>query len=177
MKIARATKEDMDAAAGLVSVLNTVDDGYYPSTEDEYADAPTFFDADDKDHLRLFYDKVMGHVEASPGGLLRVIWGFGSAMDPRNEIFDQEDEALTLHPRICRALEIADRFAWVPVTERLPLEEDGTVVVKLKDGSILTAWATYWHGASNEFAQWTFPYDDEDRAEVVSWAYLPKDEA
>lgn len=41
MKIARATKEDIDAAAGLVSVLNTVDDGYYPTKDFDNPGDPT----------------------------------------------------------------------------------------------------------------------------------------
>ena len=62
---------------------------------------------------------------------------------------------------------------WIPVGNRLPFEDDGTVAVLMDDGSILTAWATYWHGASNKFAQWTHPFDVDD-AQVTHWTPLPK---
>jgi hypothetical protein len=46
---------------------------------------------------------------------------------------------------------------WIPVAERLPKESDRTVAVLLDNGEPAVAWATYWHGASNAFAEWTFP--------------------
>jgi hypothetical protein len=63
--------------------------------------------------------------------------------------------------------------AWISVTERLPLEGGGTVAVLMDDGSILTAWATYWHGASDKFAQWTHPFDVDD-AQVAYWCPIPE---
>lgn len=61
---------------------------------------------------------------------------------------------------------------WIPVTERLPTEDDGVVAVILDDGSIRTAWVVYWHGASNKFAQWVHPFD-VDGAQVTHWCVLP----
>ena len=61
---------------------------------------------------------------------------------------------------------------WVSASDRVPLESDGEVFVRFTDGSIGTAWATYWHGASNEFAQWTHPDPDEDRT-VKYWMKAP----
>ena len=61
---------------------------------------------------------------------------------------------------------------WVSASDRVPLESDGEVFVRFTDGSIGTAWATYWHGASNEFAQWTHPDPDEDRT-VKYWMRAP----
>ena len=51
---------------------------------------------------------------------------------------------------------------WIAVSDRLPLEEDGEVLVRMRDGRYEIAWANYWHGASNAFAQWTFRDPDED---------------
>jgi hypothetical protein len=51
---------------------------------------------------------------------------------------------------------------WIAVSDRLPLEDDGEVLVLMRDGRHEIAWATYWHGASNAFAQWTFRDPDED---------------
>lgn len=51
---------------------------------------------------------------------------------------------------------------WIAVSDQLPTEEDGEVLVRMRDGRYEIAWATYWHGASNEFAHWTFRDPDED---------------
>jgi len=64
------------------------------------------------------------------------------------------------------------RDAWIAASDRVPLEADGEVFVRFTDGSIGTAWATYWHGASNDFAQWTHPDPDEDRV-VSHWMKAP----
>lgn len=63
-------------------------------------------------------------------------------------------------------------MTWIIAAERVPLEDDGEVFVRFTDGSIGTAWATYWHGASNGFAQWTHPDPDEDRT-VEFWMKPP----
>ncbi|MCY1286651.1 hypothetical protein D9M70_356270 [compost metagenome] len=77
--------------------------------------------------------------------------------------------------RLREKLEAPQR--WIPVSERLPTEEDGTVAVLTEAGSILTAWATYWHGARSDFAGWTFPHPgDEEEEKVVFWAPLPAQE-
>ena len=59
--------------------------------------------------------------------------------------------------------------AWIKATDAVPQESDGEVFVRFTDGSIGTGWATYWHGASNDFARWTFPDPDEFRL-VSEWA-------
>ena len=64
------------------------------------------------------------------------------------------------------------RDAWIAASDRVPLDADGEVFVRFTDGSIGTAWATYWHGASNDFAQWTHPDPDEDRV-VSHWMKAP----
>lgn len=59
--------------------------------------------------------------------------------------------------------------AWIKAADATPQESDGEVFVRFTDGSIGTGWATYWHGASNDFARWTFPDPDEFRL-VSEWA-------
>lgn len=63
--------------------------------------------------------------------------------------------------------------AWVKCEERLPPEHQGTCAVLISDGSILTAWPTYWHGSRRDFAEWTFPIDYEDDMLVTHWMPLP----
>lgn len=63
---------------------------------------------------------------------------------------------------------------WISVETRLPKESAGTVAVLFDDGEPGVAWATYWHGASAAFAQWSFPLDDlADGRSVTHWMPLP----
>ncbi|MES2367717.1 MAG: DUF551 domain-containing protein [Pseudomonadota bacterium] len=71
------------------------------------------------------------------------------------------------------AITALEAMQWIPVSERLPPEHHGTVAVLISDGSILTAWATYWHGSRRDFAEWTFPIDYEDDMLVTHWTPLP----
>lgn len=105
MKIAKADRADMEAAMDLTSILNTVADGYSISIDD---DEP-FFDPDDREHLRLFYDKVMECVKRRPSGINRVVWGGIALID--GPYIDQESGSLALSPRISRLLEADDRLA------------------------------------------------------------------
>ena len=65
---------------------------------------------------------------------------------------------------------------WIAVSHRIPLESDGEVLVRMRDGRCEIAWATYWHGASNAFAQWTYRDPDEDEA-PTHWMRIPTIEA
>jgi len=103
MKMAKASKQDIDAAIELASVLGDIDKGYYPSAPNaEDPDEPTFFDADDSEHLRAFYDRVKGCLDSAPGGMFRVIWGFSMIMN--NDMVDPDLDYLAFHPRIAQAL-------------------------------------------------------------------------
>lgn len=61
---------------------------------------------------------------------------------------------------------------WIPASAP-PKEEDGEVLVRMADGRCEIAWATYWHGSSNAFAQWTFRDPDEDE-QPVEWMHISK---
>lgn len=61
---------------------------------------------------------------------------------------------------------------WTPASTP-PKEEDDEVLVRMADGRCEIAWATYWHGSSNAFAQWTFRDPDEDE-QPVEWMRIPK---
>ncbi|MGB4448696.1 MAG: hypothetical protein WBI92_11745 [Cloacibacterium sp.] len=63
---------------------------------------------------------------------------------------------------------------WNPASKPPP-EEAGEVLVLMQDGSHEIAWATYWHGASRDFACWTFRDPDETES-PVAWMLIPKKE-
>jgi len=99
MKMAKATDLDIAAAGDAMSVLNDISSGYYPSRDDsDYA--PTFFDADNRNHLRKFYDLMKATLNAAPGWPGRVIGGMCYViLYDKNEIVDPEARTLELHPR------------------------------------------------------------------------------
>ena len=63
---------------------------------------------------------------------------------------------------------------WIPVSERLP-SEHVTCALRLRGDYITIGWASYWHGARTDFAQWNFPHDsDADVAhQITHWLALP----
>lgn len=65
-----------------------------------------------------------------------------------------------------------DAKRWVSESDSKPLESDGEVFVRFSDGTFGIGWASYWHGASNDFAQWSHPDPDEDRT-VTHWMKPP----
>ena len=65
-----------------------------------------------------------------------------------------------------------DAERWVSESDSKPLEADGEVFVRFSDGTFGIGWASYWHGASNDFAQWCHPDPDEDRT-VTHWMKPP----
>ena len=65
-----------------------------------------------------------------------------------------------------------DAESWVSESDSKPLESDCEVFVRFSDGTFGTGWAAYWHGASNDFAQWSHPDPDEDRT-VTHWMKPP----
>ncbi len=103
MKMAKASEQDIDAAGDAMSVLNDISRGYYPARDGE-EDEPTFFDPDDFDHLRRFYDLMNRTLDAAPGWPGRVIGGMCYViMFDKNEIVDPNADTLELHPKLVAA--------------------------------------------------------------------------
>ena len=107
MKMAKASEKDIDAAGNLMSLLHQIDRGDYPCL-DEDADVPDWFDEDNFDHLRAFYDAVKSTLDKAPGYPGRVIGGMCYViMYDKNEIVDPDSDTLDLHPNIVKALAAA----------------------------------------------------------------------
>lgn len=99
MKMAKASERDINAAGDAMSILNDISSGYYPARNNE-EDAATFFDEDDAEHLRHFYDLMMATLNASPGWPGRVIGGMCYViLYEANEIVDPDSDTLEIHPR------------------------------------------------------------------------------
>lgn len=142
---------------------------------------PTCDLGNNPDHVKVVSLQAQP-AEVSDDGILtaghRLAWRYKHSTDPSHSSTYTFNRAcllqfaraiLTLRPQ---AAQQAVPMTWTSTAERVPLEGDGEVFVRFKGGSIGTAWATYWHGASNDFAQWTHPDPDEDRT-VEFWMKPP----
>lgn len=128
MKMAKPSQQDIDAAGNAMSILNTIDRGNYPKTEGQ-TDAPDWFDEDDPEHLRRFYDAMKATLDAGPGWPGRVIGGMCYViMFEENEILDPARDTLDLHPKFAKQEEQL-------ATARALLQEvaDQNLVVRTSD--------------------------------------------
>lgn len=109
MKMAKASERDMKAAIEVMQILQNVDSGYYPGKSAQAdEDEPIFFDDEDAEHLRLFYDRVKGCMDRAPGFVGRVIGGFHTLM--HNDLVDPDQDCLALHPRFQSALDEVEQL-------------------------------------------------------------------
>ena len=107
MKMAKASEKDKDAAGDLMALLGAIDRGHYPFEVLDGEDTPDFFDEDDREHLRAFYDAVMETMNRAPGWPGRVIGGMCYViLFDKNEIVDPDLDHIELHPRLVRALKV-----------------------------------------------------------------------
>ena len=61
-----------------------------------------WFDVEDSEHLRQFYDRVTACFADHPGGLMRTIGGFHLAMT--NDVFDPDADTYEWHPTLLRGV-------------------------------------------------------------------------
>lgn len=106
MKMVKPTARDIDVGGELVALLNDLGSGYFPWDHDDES-APTWFDEDNRAHLRRLYDTLQGLLDRAPGFPVRVIGGMCYAVcNPRNKILDPADDCLALHPDLRAGLEL-----------------------------------------------------------------------
>lgn len=118
MRIAHASNNDLEAALGLLGLLDALSRGYYPSDVDDDGresedtpDDPLYFDEDDPAHLAQAWKRLKTLLDAAPGFQGRVIGGAHALMSPGNAVIDPDDDCLELHPRLKQALEQSARLA------------------------------------------------------------------
>ncbi len=114
MKMAKADNADIDAAGDLLVILNTLADGYYPVLGEPADDTPTFFDPDERQHLRHLHDLLAGILDRAPGFQGRIIAGMAYViMHEKNEIIDPDADTLELHPKHVQNALDAERWRYV----------------------------------------------------------------
>lgn len=111
MKMAKPSERDIEAAGDLLSLLLQIDRGDYPNL-DEKDDVPDWFDEDNYEHLRAFYDAVKSTLDKGPGYPGRVIGGMCYViMWDKNEIVDPDSDTIDLHPKLVKALQAMEAAA------------------------------------------------------------------
>lgn len=110
MRMAKASSKDIEAAGELMALLNDISSGYYPIRNDDPEDTPNYFDEDDPEHLRMFYQRVSELLDKAPGFQSRIIGGMCYViLYDKNEIVDPTADTLELHPRIKKALALLEQ--------------------------------------------------------------------
>ncbi|ERJ35898.1 hypothetical protein L810_1155 [Burkholderia sp. AU4i] len=116
MKMARASKADLDAALDVSNIIEQLEQGYMPSTDE--SDDLERFDSDDREQCKRALAAILDAAEK--GSLFRVTFGMTVVLDPRNELLDPAADTLELHPKLVAALDgaavIPAGFALVPAT-------------------------------------------------------------
>jgi hypothetical protein len=104
MKIAKASPEEVDALLNLMRVLNSAEHGF-PCQPDgtRLEDDPEYFEPENRDHLRKFYERVTACFADHPGGLTRTVGGFHLAMT--NDVFDPAADTYEWHPSLVAAVQ------------------------------------------------------------------------
>lgn len=117
MKVAKASERDMEMAAKLCALLESLDRNYYPEPVDGTEakdDAPTFFDEGDEEHLAYLHQQLKATL--AMGNLWRVVMGMHCAL--HNEVFDPAADTLEWHPALSFAVEIRTN-GWKPDAEHI----------------------------------------------------------
>lgn len=104
MKMARASEADITAALEVCRILEDLDKGYMPSTDD--SEELEFFDRDDSEQCRKIVGMLLDAIDQA--SLFRVVFGMSVALDPRNGLLDPDADTLEKHPRIVEALALLD---------------------------------------------------------------------
>jgi hypothetical protein len=110
MKMAKASKADMEMALTLCSALEAVERRFFPEGSEGNND-PEDLDLEDDAHCGA----VLRHIERilHGGSIGRVIWGMYVLMDPDNKMVDPAARTLEPHPDAAAAATDAERYRLV----------------------------------------------------------------
>ncbi len=96
--VGKPSEADIAAAGVALSALTDIGCGFFPAIT-PHPDYPQYFDDEDPEHLRYFYDVIMGTLDDAPGWPSRVIGGMCYViMNPPNAFIDVNAGILT-HPQ------------------------------------------------------------------------------
>lgn len=103
MKVAIATKQDLDCLSEIAGILSRIERGDMPGDEDE------FFNSDDREQCRNALKMIMDANDK--GNVFRALANLFTVLDPANEVIDPDSETLELHPKWSLAVLQKDMLA------------------------------------------------------------------
>lgn len=105
MKMAKASKADLDMAMELANFLENIEKGYVPEqmADNPESDALEFFDDCDGDQCIKAIEALKAII--SKGSLFRVVFGMAVVCDPSNRLLDPDADTLEHHPANAQALD------------------------------------------------------------------------
>lgn len=113
MRMAKADDADMDVAYSLYHLLDAIDRGYYPSSDEakdqETSEIPTWFDSENYEHLQHLHGVIAALADKATGSLPRVIGAASILLNPKNALIDPNDDCIELHPNLKKALQQASQ--------------------------------------------------------------------
>lgn len=98
VRMAKADKDDLEAAYQIMNLLDSMSRGLYPSSDEN---SPTFFDSDDWEHLQFLHQRIIEIAENS-GGVSRVVGAAGIILNEQNNLIDPDEDCIELHPSIAQ---------------------------------------------------------------------------
>jgi hypothetical protein len=110
MRVARADKEDLEAAFDLYKLLDAIESGSFPPGDDEDDGEWNDFDERNRDDLLKFYETCMAIFSRHPSWFMRVLFAASCALDERNKLFDPAQDHLAHHPSIIETAKQRDEL-------------------------------------------------------------------
>lgn len=101
MKMAVASRADIDMALTLTTFLDSISKGYVPDAVSVDAESIEWLDDDNSDQCCRIVKELKAILEH--GSLFRVTFGMATVCDPRNKVIDPDADTLELHPDHVRA--------------------------------------------------------------------------
>lgn len=139
MKIARATKKDVDAIFDLLNALDTIKSGIMPDEhESSEVREVSEYDLDMalengiqdyvSDECNYFIRQALSYLIDihESAYTMRAAMNLAVLLDPKNEIIDAENSILEPHPKITTGLEDTTRLNWL---EKQMLNDSGKEIV------------------------------------------------
>ena len=98
MKMAKASKADIDMALELISVLDDIEDGQFPYRfSNPELESIEWLDPDDGPQMGNLLYQLKRHLNR--GSIGRVIMGMAVVCDPNNECIDPDADCIEHHPK------------------------------------------------------------------------------
>lgn len=103
MKMAKASKADLEMAMALCRYLDDIERGYMPGDLSPDSDESEWLDERDCGQYAKLLDGLRDLLRK--GSIMRVVWGMAVVCDPANKCIDPDADTIEHHPDMVKAME------------------------------------------------------------------------